>query len=80
MIDKTLFNHVPRGQRDIVQLLHSLLQETGTVTCVIEGLAVHAYAKPVVSLHKDLSEIMPLVETHPELNNQLPPGLAAPVE
>lgn len=54
MIAKTFFNAVTHGQSDIVQLLLSLLEETGSAYCVIGGLAVNAYAEPVVSLDVDL--------------------------
>jgi hypothetical protein len=35
---------------DVIQLLLSLLKETGSAYCAIGGLAVNAYAEPVVSL------------------------------
>ena len=54
MTGRTFFNRVTNGQRDIVQLLLSLLDETDSDYCVIGGLAVNAYAEPVVSLDLDL--------------------------
>ena len=54
MTGKTFLNGVTRSQEDIVQWLLSLLQETGSAYCVIGGLAVNAYAEPVVSLDMDL--------------------------
>ena len=54
MIGKAFFNQVTHGQGDIVQMLLSLLEETGADYCVIGGLAVNAYAEPVVSLDLDL--------------------------
>ena len=54
MTGKAFLNGVSRSQEDIVQWLLSLLQETGSAYCVIGGLAVNAYAEPVVSLDLDL--------------------------
>ena len=52
--NKTFFNNIVKGRRDIIQLLLSMLEETGSEYCVIGGLAVNAYAEPVVSLDLDL--------------------------
>ena len=46
-------NAVANGHTDILQLLLSILEETGSAYCVIGGLAVNAYAEPVVSLDLD---------------------------
>lgn len=46
----TFYNSIANGQIDILQLLLELLGETGSDYCVIGGLAVNAYAEPVVSL------------------------------
>ena len=54
MIAKAFFNSVTNGRGDIVQRLLDLLEETGAAYCVIGGLAVNAYAEPVVSLDLDL--------------------------
>jgi hypothetical protein len=54
MTGKTFLNRVANGQTDIVALLLSLLQQTEAAYCVIGGLAVNAYAEPVVSLDLDL--------------------------
>lgn len=54
MIGKTFMNAVANGETDIVQVLLTLLNETGAAYCVIGGLAVNAYAEPVVSLDVDL--------------------------
>ena len=54
MTGKTFLNRVANGESDVVQLLLSLLEETGSAYCVIGGLAVNAYADPVVSLDLDL--------------------------
>jgi hypothetical protein len=45
---------VANGQEDILRLLLDILRETGTAYCVIGGLAVNAYAEPVVSLDLDV--------------------------
>ena len=54
MTGKEFMNAVASGKTDIIQLLLNLLEETGTAYCVIGGLAVNAYAEPVVSLDLDL--------------------------
>jgi len=54
MTSKKFLNGVTQSQEDIVQLLLSLLEETHAAYCVIGGLAVNAYAEPVVSLDLDL--------------------------
>ncbi len=57
MIEKTFLHNVAHGEVDIVQILLSLLEATGADYCVIGGLAVNAYAEPVVSLDLDLVAI-----------------------
>ena len=54
MTGKSFLQRVANGQIDVVELLLSLLAETGADYCVIGGLAVNAYAEPVVSLDLDL--------------------------
>jgi len=54
MIGKTFMNSVTNDEIDIVDMLISLLEETGSAYCVIGGLGVNAYAEPVVSLDLDL--------------------------
>ena len=54
MTASEFLNAVANGDRDIVQLLLDALAETGTAYCVIGGLAVNAYAEPVVSLDLDV--------------------------
>ena len=54
MTGKTFLNSVANGETDIVQVLLSILQQTGSTYCVIGGLGVNAYAEPVVSLDLDL--------------------------
>lgn len=50
MTGKEFMNAVADGKTDILRLLLNLLEETGSTYCVIGGLAVNAYAEPVVSL------------------------------
>ena len=57
MTGKDFFNSVANGKRDVVELLLSLLRETDAPYCVIGGLAVNAYADPVVSLDLDLAVV-----------------------
>lgn len=54
MTGNTFFNRVANGERDLVALLLSLLVETEADYCIIGGLAVNAYAEPVVSLDLDV--------------------------
>jgi len=54
MTGKTFLNRVANGETDIVEVLLSILQQTGSTYCVIGGLGVNAYADPVVSLDLDL--------------------------
>jgi len=54
MTGKTFLNRLANGEKDIVQFLLSLLEQTDAAYCVIGGLAVNAYAEPVVSLDLDL--------------------------
>jgi hypothetical protein len=54
MTKKTFMNCVANGQTDILQQFLDLLNETKTAYCIIGGLAVNAYAEPVVSLDLDV--------------------------
>ena len=54
MTGKTFINAVANGQTDIIQRVLDILEETNSAYCVIGGLAVNAYAEPVVSLDLDL--------------------------
>ncbi|MBN1866879.1 hypothetical protein JW916_06270 [Candidatus Sumerlaeota bacterium] len=54
MIGRAFLNGVTHSEEDIVQLLLSVLEETQAAYCLIGGLAVNAYAEPVVSLDVDL--------------------------
>lgn len=54
MTDKEFLRAVANGETDLLQVLLDVLEETGSRHCVIGGLAVNAYAEPVVSLDLDL--------------------------
>ena len=51
---KEFLNGIANGEVDMVEAVLALLRATGTDYCVIGGLAVNAYAEPVVSLDLDL--------------------------
>lgn len=54
MTGKEFLNSVANGETDIVSILISVLEETGSAYCIIGGLGVNAYAEPVVSLDLDV--------------------------
>ena len=54
MTGKEFLNAVAHGRTDLIQILLEVLDEAGAAYCVIDGLAVNAYAEPVVSLDLDL--------------------------
>jgi hypothetical protein len=54
MMGKTFLTKLANGKTDAVAVLLSLLKEIKAKYCVIGGLAVNAYADPVVSLDLDL--------------------------
>ena len=54
MTGKEFMNAVANGKTDIVELFLKLLEDTGSAYCIVGGLAVNAYAEPVVSLDLDL--------------------------
>lgn len=45
---------VSNGKEDVLQIFLDILSEVNTNYCVIGGLAVNAYAEPVVSLDVDI--------------------------
>jgi hypothetical protein len=51
---KDFLRSVANGKVDFLELTLGLLKDTGCEYCVIGGLAVNAYADPVVSLDLDL--------------------------
>lgn len=54
MTKKEFINAVANGKKDILQLFLDSITEAGADYCVIGGLAVNAYAEPVVSLDLDV--------------------------
>lgn len=58
MTGKTFLKSVTNGEIDIIQILLSLLDEIESAYCVIGGLAVNAYAEPVVSLDLDIVVVL----------------------
>ncbi len=47
-------NAVANGRGDVLALVLRILEESGTGYCVVGGLAVNAYAEPLVSLDLDI--------------------------
>ncbi|MEW6443227.1 MAG: hypothetical protein AB1640_20010 [bacterium] len=62
MTGKTFLNSVANGEVDVIQFLLSLLDETGAAYCVVGGLAVNAYAEPVVSLDLDVVVVLDRID------------------
>ncbi len=54
MTGKEFLNSLANGQSDIVQILLDIIAETASPYCIIGGLAVNAYAEPLVSLDIDI--------------------------
>ena len=51
---REFFNRVANGKSDFLQIFLSLLEKEAAGYCAIGGLAVNAYAEPVVSLDLDV--------------------------
>lgn len=54
MTKKEFLNVVANGKTDILQIFLDIVSQLGADYCVIGGLAVNAYAEPVVSLDLDI--------------------------
>ena len=54
MTGKEFMNRVANSKDDFLQAILDILEETRTPFCAIGGLAVNAYAEPVVSLDLDI--------------------------
>jgi len=54
MTKKEFLSAVSNGKIDILQIFLDTIYAVGTDYCVIGGLAVNAYAEPVVSLDLDI--------------------------
>ena len=71
MTEKEFFNAVTNGKEDVLQIFLDALSSSAVGYCVIGGLAVNAYAEPVVSLDldvvvaaKDIESVCKVVEAH----------------
>ena len=54
MTKKEFLNAVSNGKEDVIQIFLDALETSKASYCVIGGLAVNAYAEPVVSLDLDI--------------------------
>ncbi|MQY63452.1 MAG: hypothetical protein GH143_03990 [Calditrichaeota bacterium] len=54
MTKKEFLNAVANGKTDVLQVFLDAVSQLGADYCVIGGLAVNAYAEPVVSLDLDI--------------------------
>jgi len=54
MTEKDFMKRVTNGKEDVLQIFLDVLAASGADYCVIGGLAVNAYAEPVVSLDLDI--------------------------
>lgn len=63
MTKKEFLNAISNGKVDIVQAFLDLLSSSNVDYCVIGGLAVNAYAEPVVSLDLDIVVAADKIET-----------------
>jgi hypothetical protein len=74
MTEKEFLNSVTNDKEDVLQIFLDALSSTGADYCVIGGLAVNAYAEPVVSLDldvvvaaKDIEVVWEVLEAHFEM-------------
>ena len=63
MTKKEFLNAISNGKADIVQTFLDVLSRSNADYCVIGGLAVNAYAEPVVSLDLDIVVAADNIET-----------------
>jgi len=77
MTGKTFLNKVANDKGDFIQQFLDILKERGLAFCVIGGLAVNAYAEPVVSLDLDvvvvadrIDELVTILSKHFSVNRQ----------
>lgn len=54
MTEKEFMNRIGKSRVDFLQLVLDILKKNKTPFCVVGGLAVNAYAEPVVSLDLDM--------------------------
>lgn len=62
MTEKDFLNKVAKGSDDFLQLFVDILNENNILYCIVGGLAVNAYAEPVVSLDLDVVVVMGRIE------------------
>ncbi len=62
MTGKEFMKSIVNGEVDLLAMLLAMLADTNTEYCVIGGLAVNAYAEPVVSLDLDLVVVSARIE------------------
>jgi hypothetical protein len=75
MTQKEFLNKVANGKRDLLQEFIDILEQHHLPYCIIGGLAVNAYADPVVSL-----DIVVATEKHEELKKFLPSDVSVKQE
>jgi hypothetical protein len=63
MTKKEFFKAVSNGDEDVIQIFLDALSTANVDYCVIGGLAVNAYAEPVVSLDLDIVVAINNIET-----------------
>jgi hypothetical protein len=63
MTKKEFLNAISKGKVDIVQAFLDKLSRSNADYCVVGGLAVNAYAEPVVSLDLDIVVAADSIET-----------------
>jgi hypothetical protein len=62
MTEREFINRIAGGEVDVIRNLLNALQAAGADYCVIGGLAVNAYAEPVVSLDLDVVVVADCIE------------------
>ena len=63
MTAKDFIKAVANGEADIIQMLLDMIARAEMPYCIIGGLAVNAYADPVVSLDLDIVVVASHLET-----------------
>lgn len=71
MTEEEFLKYISGGKCDIVGLLLQMLGKTSANYCVIGGLAVNAYAEPVVSLDLDVVLVADKIEAFVEIAKRL---------
>lgn len=62
MTEKEFINAVANGKKDVLQIFLDALSQLAAEYCVIDGLAVNAYAEPLVSLDLDIVVAAPDID------------------